>query len=153
MSTLELSIATVAESKCAVPVFTKWTSSDGDVVHVLLHWHPELPQLPNEAETLCTVQLLDAAEADGQQLLEARLQQLHLVPSSGWRKEDVERLMKVMAHQRWQQDELRLRRAVGRMVIDVHFAASERGLQGTVVEILNAYGCLERIYPNTPPSK
>ena len=121
---------------------------------MLLHWHPELPQLPNEAETLCTVQLLDAGEAsDGQQLLEARLQQLHLVPSSGWRQEDVERLMKVMAHQRWQRDELRLRRAVGRMVIDVHFAASERGLQGTVVEILNAYGCLERIYPNTPPSK
>ena len=135
MSTLEQSIASVAEVKSTTAVFTSWSSSSGEHLDVVLYWHPELPlTLPEEA--LCSVQLLDL-----EGLWEARLQRLHLVPSSGWRQQDLERLMRVMQRQKWQQDELRLRKETGRLVIDVHFG-SENGLKKRVVEILNAYGCL-----------
>eukprot|EP00438_Fugacium_kawagutii_P001106 Skav235084 [mRNA] locus=scaffold2106:79984:82028:- [translate_table: standard] len=67
----------------------------------------------------------------------------------------LQRLMDVMANQRLgdppNQDEVRLRHAPGRMVIDVHFrrplVAAPVELGGCVVEILNAYskpGCITR---------
>lgn len=62
----------------------------------------------------------------------------------------LQRLMDVMAHQSCgdapHQDEVRLRRAPGRMVIDVHFRrpllSAPVELGGCVVEILNAYSLL-----------
>lgn len=67
-------------------------------------------------------------------------------------RSQLQRLMDVMANQRLgdppNQDEVRLRHAPGRMVIDVHFrrplVAAPVELGGCVVEILNAYskpGC------------
>ncbi|CAJ1342046.1 unnamed protein product [Effrenium voratum] len=59
-----------------------------------------------------------------------------------WTERHLERLMAVMARQKLgeppHQDDLRLRRAPGRMVIDVHFRDKAAPL-GCVVEILNAY--------------
>lgn len=64
-------------------------------------------------------------------------------------RSQLQRLMDVMAHQRLgnppHEDEVRLRRAPGRMVIDVHFRSGKASeLSGCVVEILNAYAPLGR---------
>ncbi|CAJ1419347.1 unnamed protein product, partial [Effrenium voratum] len=107
---------------------------------VLLRWHPKMPQeLPKEEEPICTVQLCIRGETP--EFLEATLQQHHLARVV-WTERHLERLMAVMARQRLgeppHQDDLRLRRAPGRMVIDVHFRDKAAPL-GCVVEILNAY--------------
>ncbi|CAE8640581.1 unnamed protein product, partial [Polarella glacialis] len=137
-----------------VPVFAQWEDSTGDPVEVLLQWHPGLPdKLPDaEGESLCTVQLC-VASSPTPECFEARLQKQHLQqPLEAWSSRELTRLMTVMASSSASGDALRLRRAAGRMVIDVHFAAppgctssSSAGvagagsLSGCVVEILNAY--------------
>ncbi|CAL1141521.1 unnamed protein product [Cladocopium goreaui] len=156
MSTIdELSIASGAEKLEKKPqkpsTFARWRVANGGAdVDVLLHWHADLPQLPNnQEEPICTVQLCDPrGQDDGLELLEARLQQHHLArPLLAWTETQLQRLMDVMAHQSCgdapHQDEVRLRRAPGRMVIDVHFRrpllSAPVELGGCVVEILNAY--------------
>ena len=142
------SLAVAAPTPPPVPIFTVWDSTSGESADVLLHWHRSLPQLPEDEEPLCTLQVC----MQGQELefLEARLQKHHLQPPlAAWTGVQVERLMAVMADQRCgippNQDEVRLRRAPGRLVIDVHFRSegSDPGssipLSGCVVEILNAY--------------
>lgn len=133
------------------PIFARWRVANGGAdVDVLLHWHGDLPRLPsNQEEPVCTVQLCDPhGQNDGLELLEARLQQHHLArPLLAWTETQLQRLMDVMAHQNCgdapHQDEVRLRRAPGRMVIDVHFRRTSFSasveLGGCVVEILNAY--------------
>ena len=131
------------------PVFALWRSSSGDEADVLLDWHSDLPKKLPEAseEVICTLQL--CVRGAQSEYLEARLQQHHLGrPLSAWSSSQLERLMRVMALQTEgdppHQDEVRMRRAPGRMVIDVHFRrpsmeASAMELGGCVVEILNAY--------------
>ncbi|CAK8996158.1 Uncharacterized protein SCF082_LOCUS4869 [Durusdinium trenchii] len=139
----------IVRTRCEPPVFVLWRSSGGDEADVLLHWHPALPdKLPDDPdEPICTVQLWVRNTAE---LLEARLQQHHLGrPLMAWTNVQLERLMLVMAQQTCgdspHQDEVRLRRAPGRMVIDVHFrrlmqvGLTGPELGGCVVEILNAY--------------
>eukprot|EP00434_Breviolum_minutum_P044589 symbB.v1.2.039840.t1/scaffold6777.1/size15618/1 len=130
------------------PTFACWrvANADTDVSDVLLHWHPDLPQqLPsNQEEAICTLQLCQRDSGGALELLEARLQQHHLVQPLSWTESQLQRLMDVMAHQRLgnppHEDEVRLRRAPGRMVIDVHFRSGKASeLSGCVVEILNAY--------------
>ena len=151
--------ASTAPAPPPVPVFTVWDSTGGETAEVLLHWHRSLPELPDDEDPLCTLQLC-VGELE---FLEARLQKHHLQPPlAAWTSSQLERLMAVMADQRRgappNQDEVRLRRAPGRLVIDVHFRSevsmafcdpqSSIPLSGCVVEILNAYspdaraGCL-----------
>ncbi|CAE7317794.1 grpE [Symbiodinium sp. CCMP2456] len=137
-----------------VPVFSVWDSTGGETADVLLHWHRSLPEMPEGDEPLCILQLhLVGQTGQGQELefLEARLQKHHLQPPlAAWSTTQLQRLMAVMAEQRRgappNHDEVRLRRAPGRLVIDVHFRSQIYGdggagisLSGCVVEILNAY--------------
>lgn len=134
-----------------VPVFSVWDSTAGETADVLLHWHRSLPEMPEDDEPLCILQLHMGQNGQGQELefLEARLQKHHLQPPlAAWSTTQLQRLMAVMAEQRRgappNHDEVRLRRAPGRLVIDVHFRSQVYGgtgisLSGCVVEILNAY--------------
>ena len=137
-----------------VPVFSVWDSTAGETADVLLHWHCSLPEMPEDDEPLCILQLhmgQNGQGGQGQELdfLEARLQKHHLQPPlAAWSTTQLQRLMAVMAEQRRgappNHDEVRLRRAPGRLVIDIHFRSQVYGgtgisLSGCVVEILNAY--------------
>ena len=146
--------AQVAPAPPPVPVFSVWDSTGGETADVLLHWHRSLPELPEDDEPLCILQLRLVGPEGGQgkelEFLEARLQKHHLQPPlAAWSTPQLERLMAVMAEQRRgappNHDEVRLRRAPGRLVIDVHFRSQVDyggtgiSLSGCVVEILNAY--------------